>query len=238
MPLPDPAPLLPYESPRPKIFSRPWWVYAVAVVYLLGLTAVLMLPAFAAMNEGQVNDGFVWFVTIYAVVLTLCGLSLIILPVRAARNRPIKRSSIWPPVIASGLLAGGLFLGAALALWELFKGEKEADISIALLFVSLAIWCAWSILFAVIAFRWGPERIGGKLHRYLIAGSVLELLIAVPSHIIVRRRNECCAGFETGAGICLGVSIMLISFGPSVLLLYHRRRKQITPPPPVPFDPK
>ena len=69
-----------------------------------------------------------------------------------------------------------------------------------------------------------------KLHRYLIAGSVLELLVAVPSHIIVRRRDECCAGLLTGTGICLGVVITLVSFGPSVLLLYYRRFKQISPP--------
>src|SRR5439155_23417717 len=92
----------------------------------------------------------------------------------------------------------------------------------------LAGWAWWSIIFALIAFHRGPASIGMKLHRALIAGSVLELLIAVPTHVIVRRRPECCAGFGTGLGLCLGVGVMFVSFGPSVLLLFHRRRKQIS----------
>jgi hypothetical protein len=66
-----------------------------------------------------------------------------------------------------------------------------------------------------------------KLHRTLIVGSVMELLVAVPTHIIVRRRPECCAGIETGIAICVGVAVMFVAFGPSVFLLYYRRRKQI-----------
>jgi hypothetical protein len=60
---------------------------------------------------------------------------------------------------------------------------------------------------------------------------VLELLIAVPTHIVVRRRDECCAGIATGVAICIGVAVMIVAFGPSVVLLYYRRWNQITPPP-------
>ena len=54
------------------------------------------------------------------------------------------------------------------------------------------------------------------------------LLVAVPAHIVVCRRNECCAGIYTGTGICIGVAVALASLGPAVLVLYHKRRKQIT----------
>jgi hypothetical protein len=100
----------------------------------------------------------------------------------------------------------------------------------AILFSSIGVWAAWSIVFALIAVRSGPGRIGTTLHRLLIAGSVLELLVAVPSHVVVRRRNLCCADIVTAFGICIGVSVMIVSLGPSVLILYHRRRKRITPP--------
>ena len=93
-----------------------------------------------------------------------------------------------------------------------------------------AVWIAWSVVFALIALSVDPTSLGMKLHRLLIAGSFLELVVAVWSHIIVRRRSECCAGIYTGMGICIGIVIALVSFGPSVLLLYQKRRKQITLP--------
>jgi hypothetical protein len=144
------------------------------------------------------------------------------------RQRPISRRSIWFPVIASGLLMGALLFGAGLSLGELSEaGDVYGWVIVC---SSVAVWTAWSIIFALIAFRSGPGRIGRTLHRLLISGSVLELLVAVPSHVIVRRRNECCAGIGTGIGICVGVSIMIVSLGPSVFFLYHRRRRQITLP--------
>jgi hypothetical protein len=52
---------------------------------------------------------------------------------------------------------------------------------------------------------------------WLLKGSVLELLIVVPCHVIVRRRHDCSAPIATG------LAIMLLSFGPSVLFLYKKR---------------
>jgi hypothetical protein len=72
-----------------------------------------------------------------------------------------------------------------------------------------------------------PASIASRLHRWLLAGSVLELLVAVPTHIAVRQRRECCAGIATGLGICAGVAVMLLSFGPSIGFLYYRRWKQV-----------
>jgi hypothetical protein len=58
---------------------------------------------------------------------------------------------------------------------------------------------------------------------WLLRGSVLELLIAVPAHIITRRRHDCSAPIVTGFGISSGLAIMLLAFGPSVYLLYRKR---------------
>jgi len=58
---------------------------------------------------------------------------------------------------------------------------------------------------------------------WLIKGSVLELLVAVPCHIIVRQREWCCGQYVSAYGIAAGIAVMLLAFGPSALLLYKRK---------------
>ncbi|MGD0390222.1 MAG: hypothetical protein ABSC42_14845 [Tepidisphaeraceae bacterium] len=227
------VPLLPYESKDRKEppGPRPWWVYGLIAVYLLILAGVLILPAFIQYSDQNTDDQFIWVLTIYVCGLVVCGLALMVLPIKAIRQRPISRRSIWFPIIASGLLAGALLFGGGFALIAVFRGDDvPSPLGWAILFSSVGVWAAWSIVFALIAVRSGPGRIGMTLHRLLITGSVLELLVAVPSHVIVRRRHLCCADIATGFGICIGLSVMIVSLGPSVLILFHRRRKRITPP--------
>jgi hypothetical protein len=54
-------------------------------------------------------------------------------------------------------------------------------------------------------------------------GSILEMPVAIPCYLIVRRRQDCSAPAVTSFGIVTRVATMLISFGPSVLFLYKKR---------------
>jgi len=234
-PQPAPGVILPppeiiaYESADPAETRgrRPWWVLAVVGVYLLLVAGLLLVPCWlAAIDTNSGDRPLVIAVAVVVCLLTICGLALLITPVRVARRRLMTRRSILIPIIASGLLFSGLVLGAGLALWALFWDDDDAGLW-TIIAAASAVWIGWSVVFCLLARRDDPASLGMKLHRWLIAGSVLELLVAVPSHIIVRRRNDCCAGFYTGTGICLGAAIALVSFGPSVLLLYYQRCKKI-----------
>src|SRR5262249_6275655 len=151
--------------------------------------------------------------------------SLILVPVRAAKRRPMTPITLWAPILGSATLAALLVVGGTIA-WLEFRHSENEWIALA---TAIVVWIAWAVVFGLLAWRRGPQRIANTLHRWILAGSVLELLVAVPTHVVVRRRDECCAGIATGLGICIGVAVMIVAFGPSVALLYYRRWKQISP---------
>jgi len=84
-----------------------------------------------------------------------------------------------------------------------------------------AIWLLWGIVFYLYFRNSAPMTT--RAVSWLLKGSVLELLIAVPCHIWVRRRGDCSAPLATSFGIVTGIAVMLLAFGPSVLLLYKKR---------------
>ena len=65
--------------------------------------------------------------------------------------------------------------------------------------------------------------------RWLMRGSVLQLLVAVPSHVMVRDRGDCCAPLGAFWGITTGLSVMLFCFGPGVFFLFADRFSRLRP---------
>ena len=65
--------------------------------------------------------------------------------------------------------------------------------------------------------------------RLLFRGSVLELFVAVPTHVVARVRDYCCAGTWTFIGIATGLAVMLFAFGPAVFFLFVARWKRLHP---------
>src|SRR6266568_2586410 len=211
----EPVPLatLSYESFDTRtVRRRPKWVYAIAIIYALLIFGLILLMVIPLARQG---DSLLLPVVITISVLIVGQTSLIFIPVRIASRRPFTRRTLWFPLLGSGLLAGILVFGGGMALWEWleFKGDASAWVVVGIAALS---WGLWSFIFWRMSANRDPASIGSRLHRWLLAGSVLELLVAVPTHIVVRRRQECCAGIATGMGICAGVAVMLLSFGPSI----------------------
>jgi hypothetical protein len=224
---PPPA-LIPlaYESVNddgPK--SRPAWVYAVMGLYALILAGLALGPGMVAL-AGDDDQTLRAALTIPPMLIVVEA-ALIFLPVRISRRRTVARTRLWIPLLVSGLLAGLLVMAGGLAVGELLRLETGLWVVVA---AAALVWLGWALAFWLIAGATSAAHVGNTLHRYLIAGSVLELLVAVPTHLVVRRRDECCAGIFTATAIIVGVVILFLAFGPSVVLLYYRRARQIAPP--------
>ena len=93
----------------------------------------------------------------------------------------------------------------------------------------LAFWIIWAVIFRSFAKSDAPDTLLKRSMRWLLRGSILDLLVAVPSHIIVRRRGDCCAPLGTFWGIVTGISVMLLCFGPGVFFLFVERFKRLQP---------
>ena len=162
-------------------------------------------------------------------ILLLLGVSLLIVPIRAHRQRPVSRRSLLLPLLGSSICAAALVLAGGLGVAELLKAGDN-QFRVPLLLSVGGVWLAWLGFFGFMM-RWAdPARLGARLYQSVVVGSVLELLVAVPMHVVVRRRTECCAGIATGLAICVGAAIAVISIGPAILMLYHRRWKQVYVP--------
>ena len=93
----------------------------------------------------------------------------------------------------------------------------------------LIFWLVWAFIFRRATKADEPAALLKRVTRWLLRGSILELLVAVPSHVIVRRRDDCCAPAGTFWGIATGISVMLLCFGPGVFFLFVERCRKLKP---------
>ena len=210
---------------------------------LLALTWPMIFAAFGEVNLGRSKPDttrvvFTWGQ--YWVWLGIMGLgqfALLAVPVRVAQRRPTARRPLIFTVLASGLMIGGLVVGVLFSLIEYFvhfnpqataSDQPGWCVPAAWLLGGLT-WIAWSVVFYRLGSKGEPRDVITRQCWYLFGGSVLELLVAVPMHIVARHRNYCCAGFMTFVGIAMGVAVMLFSFGPAVYFLFAERWRRLHP---------
>jgi hypothetical protein len=212
------------------------WGIVITVVYTLIVLGLLAPGAIWVMG----GDNATWSLLtanlelVYAswlfwlpVGMVVCGeAALLFLRVDTSRQRLRPRAHI----AISGTVAAGLTaLLTAAAIWCVGFVARGDDFANSFVIASAkeivcfvaALWALWGIFFYV--YLRGSSDAVTRVISWLLRGSVLELLIAVPSHIIVRRKDDCSAPIATSFGIATGIAIMLLSFGPSVLLLYKKR---------------
>ncbi|MEI8079223.1 MAG: hypothetical protein WCH61_06305 [bacterium] len=220
-----------------------WLVVGLYAAMLIVLTVPAIWGAFypkmtilQAVNIFTAGGYWIW-----VALMVLGELLLLLVPVLMAEKRLKSRRPLLVPVITAALLFALLFTAAGLAVWCGLWGDKEpaflkslplpvALIRFDLIGGTVALWLAWGLLFWRFANAAAtPEALLPRLIRWLVGGSILEFLVAVPCHIATRHREDCCAPAGTFFGLAFGISVMLMAFGPGVFFLFIARWRRLHP---------
>jgi hypothetical protein len=211
------------------------WAVLVVVLYFLifvALTSPFILVAFYPHTTAHdaLSPFSEWIYWVGVGVMLAAQAVMLIVPVELSLGRPTSRRSVLWTILVSGLMVGVLGVGAVVSIDEFIRKEKAGTSEAALPWsVLLVVWAAWTMVFYRTSRGAAAMDVVTRQCRYLLKGSILELLVAVPTHIVARARDYCCAGFWTFLGIAFGVSVMLFSFGPGVFFLFAARWKRLHP---------
>lgn len=203
----------------------------VYVVLLVLLTMPVLLTAFPAERTKASIPWGIFAAPPYWVFVLWVGLSqflLIRVPVRLKLGRPVTRRGLALPIVVTGFWMGCLMTGGVVSLSEAldrnWEPEKQQSLWLGL---PVLTWIGWAVVFGRWSRTLGAQSLVEAQGRWMLRGSILELLVAVPTHVVTRGRTDCCAGFATFFGITMGLSVMLLAFGPAVFFLFHARWKRI-----------
>jgi hypothetical protein len=218
------------------------WGIAVTTFYLLvlvclvlpGVHAITMKPMWSGLPKFYADLSQEWMAWLWVGILGGGQALLLFLSVDTSHRKLKPRRHVLLSMATAAILVALLTQAAAYSLLGVIYGDGGPlwkfllDGSGRIIVLLLALWLLWGLLFYLYAK--GTPTAATRLLGWLMKGSILELLIAVPCHVIVRRRGDCCAPLLSGYGIATGLAIMLLSFGPSVLFLYQKRLERYKKP--------
>lgn len=138
---------------------------------------------------------------------------------------PIRRRRLLIPILVAAFMFGLLTLGVLMASFELFKLNIAPPFAEwFLLIIPILVWLFWGLVFWRRYSNCTRFDVMASLVKWLLSGSLLELVVCVPSHLIVGRRPGCMVGLFTMFGIICGLCVMCFAFGPALVLLFLRPR--------------
>ena len=170
---------------------------------------------------------------IWLAVLATGQALFLLLPIHIAERRLPARRPVRIPAIVTAFFLANLLLAGVASLGLAVLGDNALDDDKLVNFPNIAMacsvifWIVWAVVFRRFSKTDDPETFVNRSVRWLLRGSILELLVAIPSHIIVRRRADCCAPVVTFWGIATGISVMLLCFGPGVYFLFVERFRRL-----------
>jgi hypothetical protein len=152
---------------------------------------------------------------------------------KLAENGPPSRWS----AVAAGFVGMLLSIGLLATLMEIpewwialttemgFKSTQRYGI---VWCVMAAVWAGWAAVFW--SYGRSLERYTAlrRIFRWLLAGSILEMMIAAPVHVWVYkvRGEECYCQRGSWTGVAFGCTAIFWLFGPGALLLFMREKRR------------
>jgi hypothetical protein len=219
------------------------WAVLTVALYVIAVL-LLLIPAFKIAFAGWKPPGefpgilelFSWYGSwIWLAVLAGGQALFLLVPIHIAERRLPARRPVKIPAIVTGfflanlVFAGLISIGCAFLKDDALNADSVTGFPNVVLIGSALSWLLWTIIFMRFAKSEKSEVFLNRSVRWLLRGSILELLVAIPSHIVVRRRDDCCAPIGTFWGIATGISVMLLCFGPGVYFLFVERFRRLQP---------
>jgi len=209
------------------------WAFITVLLYIC-LVVIVFVPLVCWVALAHNSDvlGFytAWQFWLICAIITAIQALMLLFPVKTTAETPKPQRLIWVPIVTAALLFSILVLGV---IWSILMAIWGDDILDYLGWASLAFvifcWIVWLFVFYRFYRVVEAKTLFQRITTWLIRGSIVELLVAVPSHIIVRRRGECSAPGVTYLGIAAGLVIMAVAFGPGLYFLFLQRFERMKP---------
>lgn len=170
-----------------------------------------------------------WPAWVYVGILVAGQALLLFLSVDTSWRHAKPRQHLAVTIALASFFAAVLSWSALFSLEVAVYGDHEPPLwngkTSLFLWTALGIWIGLWVIWGGIFYQYyrDASNMVSQVVTWLLRGSVLELLIAVPAHVIVRQRGDCSAPGVTAFGIVTGFAIMLMCFGPGVLALYKKK---------------
>ncbi len=210
------------------------WAFITVLLYIC-LVVIVFLPLIWWVAVDPASDVLgvykAWQFWLFCGIITAIQALMLLFPVKTTAEAPKPQRLIWVPIVTAALLFSILVLGVVWSILMAIWGDDILDGYFPWASFAFVIFCWIVWLFVFYRFYRDVEAktLFQRITTWLIRGSIVELLVAVPSHIIVRRRDECSAPGVTYFGIAAGLVIMAVAFGPGLYFLFRQRFERMKP---------
>ena len=182
-----------------------------------------------AMGSARINREAVVLIWSWVAVMGLAQAGLLVVPVRVAAGRPVsKRWVIWP-IVASlaviALMAAAMLPDVAMTLSNTPRDQLYHWTAA---FGALpVVWVTLAVLLVICSGTREPGMFMTRVTRLVLAGSIVELVVAAAFHVLGRMRGQ--EGIGGYLGLVAGFSMMIAAFGPRLFFRLVRRRASLGP---------